>query len=277
MLPRLKIFYKKHLFKIPLTRLIYVVLNGLVDLECRIKRFSFPPIYLRAWKLDMLRDHYEAGTVQLFKKIICPGMTVIDIGAHIGYFTRLFAKLAGPTGQIYAFEPDPDNFALLRLNTTHLPNVLIYKTALSDFVGNIAFYHCEDKTGCHSTIPAPFRQKNFEVTAITLDTFVENSNLGRVDVIKMDIEGGESAALRGMQKVISNNKKLVIITEFNPGCLQEADISPQQFLRNLIADGFEVSLIRPRGVEVITPDVVDSATMLRPGETFVNILCRRNG
>ena len=141
-----------------LDQCIYKVLDALTDLYSYIRRYTFPEYYVRCGKFYMLCDIYEKETTALFKKIITPGMTIIDIGAHIGYFTRIFSKYAGSKGRVYAFEADPENFILLQKNTKHLKNIELFKTAISDKAGKIDFYH-SNKSGCNSIIPAESRQK----------------------------------------------------------------------------------------------------------------------
>jgi predicted methyltransferase len=64
----------------------------------------------------MANDRYEPAITRLFQETLQPGMVVIDIGAHVGYYTLLAAKLVGPTGKIYAFEPEPGNNEALNKN-----------------------------------------------------------------------------------------------------------------------------------------------------------------
>src|ERR1035441_6724268 len=65
---------------------------------------------------SVLHDQYEPETKALLGSLIRPGMTVFDIGAHVGHYTLLAARIVGPTGRVYAFEPEPENFALLKRN-----------------------------------------------------------------------------------------------------------------------------------------------------------------
>ena len=71
------------------------------------------------WKFSIL-ENYETG---LLKQIVKPGMRVVDIGANIGYYTLLMARLTGPKGDIIAFEPDPDNYRLLTKNINDTRNL----------------------------------------------------------------------------------------------------------------------------------------------------------
>lgn len=271
---KLKDLYKKYFLKLPITPVIYFFLEGVVTLESRLKRFALPSVYLRAWKLDMLRGRYEKSTTELFKKIIKPGMIIIDIGAHIGYFTRLFSYLTKSSGHVYAFEADPSNFALLKKNTLHSKNINIYQFAISDYEGNIDFFHSELKTGCHSTIPSSMRHTKLSVAATTLDEIVKKENINHVDIIKMDIEGGEVAALRGMLNTLATNTEMQLITEFNPECFVEANIKPLDFLQQLTESGFFIYAIRPSGqLDLINTNQSEAEIM--QGMSFVNVYCSK--
>src|ERR1017187_7387482 len=65
---------------------------------------------------SVLHDQYEPETKILLSNIIRPGMTFLDVGAHVGHYTLLAARLVGPTGHVYAFEPEPENYAILTKN-----------------------------------------------------------------------------------------------------------------------------------------------------------------
>lgn len=197
----------------------------------------------------MLWGFYEKDATLLFKEIIKPGMTVVDIGAHIGYFTRLFAKLAGPKGMVYAFEADPENFELLKKNTGRLKNVKIYQVAVTDKTGTIDFYHCDEKAGCHSILPntpLDLRKRKVEVEGSDLDTLSAKEGINRIDLIKMDIEGGESKALEGMQDVIRKNDNLKMMLEFAPAWIKASGDDPFIFLKNLESWGFKIFVIKEK-------------------------------
>ena len=275
MLSTLRHLYNKYLRNTFVHGWVSFVLNVAVAGYGRLVSFYFPPSYLRCWKLDMLWGRYERDTVALFKKIIKPGMVIVDIGAHIGYYTRIFARLAGSTGAIYAFEADPENFALLDKNTAHLRQVKLFSLAVSNRVGSIDFYHSEDKTGCHSTIPADFRQKRITVSATDLDSILTREGVRKVDVIKMDIEGGEAVALQGMRCLLAANPKIALITEFNPECLLQAKLQPVDFLREISALGLKIFNITTGGlVAIIVHDTSTTKDFLF-GSHFVNIYCTK--
>jgi FkbM family methyltransferase len=83
---------------------------------------------------------YEPGLTSLLTNLIQPGWVVLDVGAHIGWFTVLFSRLVGPKGRVDAFEPDPANFALLQANTLQLANAVVHQLAVWDSSGPQTFW-----------------------------------------------------------------------------------------------------------------------------------------
>ena len=106
---------------------------------------QFPPA-------DMALDRYEPETTGLLQRVIEPGMVVVDVGAHVGYYALLAAKRVGPQGKVYAFEPDPTNYALLLKNIelNGYRNILTTGEAVSDRVGTATLYLAGLDTGRHS-------------------------------------------------------------------------------------------------------------------------------
>lgn len=250
----LRSLYKKYICAPALDRVIRLALDAGTNLYARCAEFYFPRNYIRHWKYDMLRGRYEKETVALFKEILKPGMTVIDIGAHIGYFTRLFSRKVGRDGRVYAFEADPENYALLEKNTQGLCNVVSQRLAIADKKGTIDFYHCDDKSGAHSTlanVPLPFAKRKLIVTAVELDSWVRERGIQKMDIIKMDIEGGESAALNGMREALRMARGMVI--EFAPAWIEAAGSSPLSFLEDIESRGFSIYAVTKEGLVPVSP------------------------
>ena len=267
----LKNFYKTYLEHTIFGRGMKNCLEIATAWRGHLARFSFPKNYLRRWKNDMLGNTYEPDVTGLFKKIVKPGMITVDIGAHIGYYTRLFSRLTGKHGRVLAFEADPENFLLLQKNTGRLANVSLHNVAVSEKIGQIDFYHSEDKTGCHSTIPADFRQKKLTVRATDLDSALQSAGDSRVDIIKMDIEGGEVLAIRGMQHILAANQEIALVTEFNPECLIQAKTQPVDFLKQINALGFKIFAITGSGLVPIRVTETSIYQNFLFGSHFVNI------
>jgi FkbM family methyltransferase len=165
----------------------------------------------------------------------------VDLGANIGYFSLLAARLVGREGKVYAFEPEPRNFGLLLKNIelNGYNNIVAVQKAVSNISGSISlFLHVKD-TGAHTIYQPEHAEKEFgeciEVQTVTVDEFFEDKEQ-RIDVIKMDIEGAEMAALLGMDRVIRENENLKMFIEFHPPGIRRRGDSLEGFARRLLED-----------------------------------------
>lgn len=158
---------------------------------------------------------YEEVTTNLVNKLIKQGDVVLDIGTCIGYYTLIFAKLVGKNGKVYAFEPEPTNFTLLKKNVeiNGYENVVLVQKAVSNRSGKLRLFLSEENLGDHR-IYDPHNGRNFiEVESIKLDDYFKNYN-GEINFIKMDIQGAEGGALQGMFELLKKNKNIKIVSEF---------------------------------------------------------------
>ena len=157
------------------------------------------------------RYSYEEEEINFLKTKISPGMTVIDIGANIGYHTLLFSKWVKPYGKIFAFEPDPTNFKLLKKNITanQIKNIVSFKNAVSDKNDKISLFLSEDNSGDHRIndlliFKNDNMRKKIGTHSVKLDSVFSKSQ--KIDFIKIDIQGSEIQALNGMQNILKNRK-----------------------------------------------------------------------
>jgi len=187
---------------------------------------------------NKIHEPFETEVVQ---KIIKKGNVVLDIGANIGYYTLLFAKLVGTEGRIFAFEPDPDNFALLKKNVeiNGYRNIILVQKAVSNKNGNIKLYLSHDNKGDHRIYDSNDGRKCIEIGAVRLDDYFKEFN-GRIDFIKMDIQGAEGGAVQGMLNLLNKNGDAKIITEFWPIGLKRFGVEPNAYLNLLQENGFEL-------------------------------------
>lgn len=207
----------------------------------------------------------EAFETELFEKIIKSNMTVADVGANLGYFTITFSRCASK-GKVYAFEPDPVNFRLLQktIHANKLKNVVAVNKAVSDKNGTTKLFICEEHSGDHrifdSSEYSGEKRSSIPIDTISLDSFFENNNEQNnenkseksienksesnvVDVIKMDIQGAEYMALKGMLNLLKQNKDLVLISEFSPLLIKQSGHEPKLFLEELESLGFKILYI----------------------------------
>jgi FkbM family methyltransferase len=190
---------------------------------------------------------YEPIECYMFAHLVKRGMTVVDAGANVGQYTMLASTLAGPSGQVHAFEPVSKTFDQLEANTraNNLTNVRLCRAALWCDPTTVdlglclsdkgdATYYSISRTGGGSTVRAP---------GFKLDDYVEEHQIGRIDVIKMDIEGSELFALKGMQHVIKHHRPLLLMEINRPACTR-AGYSPEMIWDFLVAEfGYKAWII----------------------------------
>lgn len=185
--------------------------------------------------------------IQYIKK----GDIALDVGAMIGYFTIIFSKLVGEDGKVFAFEPHPGNFDILKKNIeiNHCKNVIPIQKALSNKNGRVRL-HCYDSNKGKNII-FHFDDKYNEfipVETIRLDNYFEKYN-GRINFIKIDAEGADMAVVQGMGDLIEINKDIKIVTEYWPLGLSRFGYKPENYLELLKGYGFELyETVRERGL-----------------------------
>jgi len=184
---------------------------------------------------------WEPIETDLVKKEVKKGYTVIDIGANIGYYTLLFAKLVGKEGKVYAFEPEPNNLHLLKKNIeiNNYHNVIIEQKAVSDTTKNVNLFTAKQGIGEHRINFSWFGNNGIEVKAIKLDNYIKE----KIDFIKIDIEGAEYNALLGMKKILESNKDIKILVEYGKSQLNEFGVNEDDFFNFLELQKFKIYFI----------------------------------
>ena len=183
---------------------------------------------------------YERELVQLMKRTLKSGMTVLDVGANIGYFSALASGLVGNSGQVHAFEPMPQNLSRLRQNLSAFCWAHSYPNAVGDATGTAVIYFNELEAGWASLLSSNDLERRAEIDVIRLDDWVRDHAVNRVDFIKMDIEGGELHALQGAQEMLSRFRP-VIVAELNAVCLARDHRKPEDVLALLRGLGYACS------------------------------------
>ncbi|MFE2964101.1 FkbM family methyltransferase [Streptomyces sp. NPDC059340] len=154
---------------------------------------------------------------------LAPGDLVVDAGAHTGYFTLLASRLVGPTGRVVAIEPSPAFHQALTANITAngRGNVRTINAAVSDAPGRLTFY-LERATNLGGTTSVRPRtvEASFEADTAPLPTLLTEEELTAARLIKIDVEGGEAAAVRGLTPVLNGLRDDVeLVVEVTPRTL----------------------------------------------------------
>ena len=194
-------------------------------------------------QLVLTSGAYEPEETRLFRSKCRPGDTIIDVGANVGWYTIIASKLVGKNGSVIAFEPDPENFALLKRNTlaNGCDNVILEQKALSNASGTLTLYLDESNKGMHSTV-FDWKRGGIKVEALRLDDYLEN-RFKRVDFVKIDVEGAEPMVLEGMKRTIESQPEIRLVVEFAPERVVAAGHQPEKYLEGFIEQGFLISII----------------------------------
>lgn len=204
---------------------------------------------------------FEPDELAFLRSRLRPGMTVVDVGANVGLHAVTAARLVGPTGRVVAFEPDPHNLSLLRRNAARLPWVDVRPAAASDRPGRLALYRSDTNFGDHRLTPGDGRGV-VSVEAQPLDAAL--SGLGRVDLLKLDVQGHEARVFAGMARRLESDPPRTVLMEYWPLGVREAGDDPGALLDLLAGAGYSFRALlggggtRPvgrGGVEALVPPV----------------------
>tara|TARA_B100000586_G_C20074843_1_gene412538 strand:- start:285 stop:1127 length:843 start_codon:yes stop_codon:yes gene_type:complete len=219
---------------------------------------------------------YEPNQTEIVKKYVHEGDIVIDIGAHVGYYTLLMAQLVGKNGKVYSFEPDPVNFQLLKksVEINGFENVVLIQKAVSNITDKVKLFLGDNDSAINRIYDAKLgdAKESIDVESIRIDEyFKENDEL--INFIKIDSEGSEVKIINGMKQFLSRNQELVMMTEFFPFLIKKSGDEPNQYLKSLEKSGFSLYNILDKNEKT---NKINSENFLESGinsQYCTNLLC----
>jgi FkbM family methyltransferase len=166
------------------------------------------------WIVGSGRHAYWLGTYEsvkrvLFERVVRPGDVVFDVGAHVGFYTLLAAKLVGLQGKVFAFEPLPENLVYLKqhLVLNRISNVEVIEAAISDRPGIATFNYGPSRSEGHIS-----PQGELMVRVMCLDDLIAGERMPLPDCLKIDVEGEEAHVLNGARLVLEARSKMLLAT-----------------------------------------------------------------
>jgi FkbM family methyltransferase len=226
-------------------------------------KFRSHVIYLDSYDnagLSVWGENNRLAEIELEEKCIRPGFTVLDIGANIGFFSLIYAKGVGSEGRVFSFEPGPENVAILRKNieANGYTNVEIIPKAVSDTSRSVDLYLSDYNVGDHR-IYDPYektkdwgktsaayeklahrdRRESVSVETVVLDDFFAGRE-SPIDFVKIDVQGAEGGVVNGMRRILTENKNVVVFSEFWPAGMAMYGFPAKNFLAFFKDFGFEM-------------------------------------
>ena len=229
------------------------------------------PIYKLTYK--SFKEKQDAFEISLMKKYIQPGDTVLDIGANIGFYAEILSNIVGEKGNVHCFEPDTTNFKHLKSRSGNLPNVTINNKAVSDKTETIKIYTSKKLNVDHRTYKPDEYDQEIDIHAVAVDEYLSTSTI-EVNFIKMDIQGFEMSAVKGMIKTLQS-PHLKMLSEFWPYGMRKAGTNVLDYFHLLKQYNFHIYLIENNQLIELTEVKVKSFLDL-PESTYMNIFASKD-
>jgi len=174
------------------------------------------------------RGVHEPPVTQWIKKELDPEMTILDIGANIGYYVLLESSVLNQNGSLYAIEPVPSTYGILQKNIAlnQLSNVTTYQYAVGSAPGEAMIEVTEKRNWSHiahsnlsakrANLISDATYQSVPVPMTTVDLFVQEQQIENVNFIRMDVEGFETEIIKGAIHTLTNHRPLKVFMEVHP-------------------------------------------------------------
>lgn len=227
-----------------------------------------------------IREHEHT---QLIHEEVGPNMVGVDLGANLGYYALMEAKLVGSKGRVLAVEPVPENVEILRSNIAlnAYRNLEVFQLAIGDANGDALMNITPQSNFCNllntmdDQIDSEIQRTHVEQVADnqivvkirTLDCFLKEQNISQIDFLRMDIEGYELKATAGMAETFEKAKgTLRMFVEVHNAHFRDLQATVKPWIASLLHKGFRAKAFAVPGNEAgIIRDV--------PSDEFPDLLC----
>lgn len=204
----------------------------------------------------------ESRELRLFESVLTPGMTVVDVGCNLGVYSLLAGKLVQPGGSVHAFEPSPSEYyhGLQNIRLNGLDNISLNQVALAESAGVRNLYIAPGGNhGINSLGNANCGTRICPVQCVKLDDYVQERNIQRLDIVKIDVEGAERLVLEGAVNTLTSLHPGLLLIEMNEEysqALGTSTVESKRFLHRLGYNLFRVNGMAPsHAVSLTEPEV----------------------
>lgn len=251
---KLYVFYKRHLVvrkpetdklyypKLFLYRVLRALGLGRIKEQITASTVRVGSFEMRVDPHDSLNlvvnPNADPDEISLLRSHLEPGDTALDVGANIGFYTLHMAQCVGPSGKVIAIEPEPENFDLLEHNVSRneFDNVELHRVAASSQEGSAELEINRENLGMHRITENTSESETIRIPTVPIEQLVGEGT--QVKFVKLDVEGHELEALKGMAAIIEGSKDLKFLIEFNPSSLVASGTHPRDLLEFLSEFGF---------------------------------------
>jgi FkbM family methyltransferase len=192
---------------------------------------------------------YEPQETQMMRDLLDPGDVFVDVGANWGYYSLGAASVVGVEGRVVAFEPDPRLFAVLETNVrvNGLPHVTVQPVGIGSRRERVRFSSFNPGSGnwglSRVVDHGPPDVAAFESNSLPLDEALDAEGIGRVRLVKIDVEGSETAVLAGMRRGLASGRYCYVMLECHPALLADRGLHERECVAALLDAGYRLWLI----------------------------------
>ncbi len=252
--------------------------DGSQSVRCAGLRWTIEPVadgyFSESLVIEGAHEPYET---EFFLNWLRPGMTVVDIGAHVGWYALQAARRVGPSGRVVAFEPEPKNRELLRRNiaVNAVANIEVVPLAVADRQGWMPLALDPSNAGAHwLRAGAEDGAASVAVELTTLDAWCAGW-VQPPDALKIDVEGAELLIWQGMRQMLAQSPRIRIMAEFYPDALRRAGTDPSALFEAFRADGFTVQRLHGESQRLLPTDYEELLAVCASGDRHTNVFLTR--
>ncbi|HTD05890.1 FkbM family methyltransferase [Undibacterium sp.] len=200
---------------------------------------------------------WEHNELRVLRTLLKPGDTFLDLGANIGFFSLVASRIVGERGHVHAFEAIPDTLKELEANIllNSIKNITVHPQAAADREMRVRFAKPADSRSEMNSMRFEVHGENYwEIPCVRVDESIDATQA--IKLIKIDIEGAEMMALRGMEKILQQPAKPIILCEVIDEFLKEMNSNAEELFFFLEAHGYQyVYLMENKGLMRLTRTV----------------------